>query len=610
MKSGQRSSGYPFGASRRIILQCILWYLVAVFAFSAVECATVSASVDREIEDRILSIEERIQPALVQAVWNLDRDLISLILDGVAADPAIRRVELRDTDGSTAASSAVRRSDSAWNDPAPGSDAASLRIFPLRYFSPGKPPRPIGELWVHSSDELRKARIRETVLFSLGRTALIALILTAILAVSIERGLGRPLRELARKIAQVDPVDPRRSRIDLDRSPSGELSLVADSFNAMAGKVGETMEALEESRARFWSAFEDSPIALWEEDFSAVKARVDEARAAGASDWRSYFADDARVAELRALIRIIDVNRATVALLGARDKREALGPLYDTIGDQALDALRAEFIALASGALSWEGDDTHSPPGGSPVSLHIRLVVVPGHESSWDRVLLSMQDVTERKNAERVLRSSLAEKELLLKEVHHRVKNNLQIICSLIGIQSGTADPDSETAAALADIESRVWSMALVHELLYESEDFAALDFPGYVRKLCDRVVSGFEDAPGRIRVDVDIRQEVRLVLEKAIPCGLLINELMVNSFKHAFPDGRRGTITVSMDREPDGTVSLRVADDGVGVADLAGARKPRSIGFTLVESLAAQLGGTVEFSGEGGFRSEFRFPG
>ena len=152
--------------------------------------------------------------------------------------------------------------------------------------------------------------------------------------------------------------------------------------------------------------------------------------------------------------------------------------------------------------------------------------------------------------------------------------------------------------------------MALVHELLYESDDFAALDFPGYVRKLCDRVVSGFEDAPGGIRVDVDIRQEVRLVLEKAIPCGLLINELVVNSFKHAFPDGRRGIITVSVDRDPDGTVLVRVADDGVGVADLAAARKPRSIGFTLVESLASQLGGTVELSGAGGFCSELRFPG
>jgi len=609
MERGPRPSGHPFGVSRRIILQCLLWYLIAVFAFSAVECATVSASVDREIEDRIIAIEERIQPALVQAVWNLDRDLISLILDGVAADPAIKRVELRDTDGSTAASSAVRRPDSEWNNPAPGPDVEGLRVFPLRYFSPGKPPRPIGELWVHSSDELRKARIRETVLFSLGRTTLIALILAAILAISIERGIGRPLRELARKIAQVDPVDPSRSRIELDRSPSGELALVADSFNAMAGKVSETMAALEESRARLWSAFEDSPIALWEEDFSAVKVRVDEARAAGVSDWRAYFAVDAQVAELRRLIKIIDVNRATVALLGARDKREALGPLYDTIGDQALDALRAEFIALASGSLSWEGEDVHHPAGGTPVSLQIRLVVVPGHESSWDRVLLSMQDITVQKNAEGVLRSSLAEKELLLKEVHHRVKNNLQIICSLIGIQSGTAAPDSETAAALDDIESRVWSMALVHELLYESDDFAALDFPGYVRKLCDRVVSGFEDAPGRIRVDVDIRQEVRLVLEKAIPCGLLINELVVNSFKHAFPDGRRGIITVSVDRDPDGTVLVRVADDGVGVADLATARKPRSIGFTLVESLASQLGGTVEFGGEGGFSSELRFP-
>ncbi|MFA6507766.1 MAG: histidine kinase dimerization/phosphoacceptor domain -containing protein [Treponemataceae bacterium] len=591
-----------FGAARRIILQCILWYILTAGIFAAFESATVSAKVDHDIAERILTLEKRVEPALAFALWNLDHDLVSLILSGVVDDPAIKRVELSDESGRI-----ITALDALEAKAVRARAGGPPRTFPLTHALPGKSARSIGSLTVIPSAELRMERIRDTFLFSIGRTALLVLILSVILTVAIERGLGRPLREFAKGISEVDPADPDKTPLILHGAPGGELTLAAEAFNGMARKVGETMSALTESRARLWSAFEDSPISLWEEDFSEVKRRVDGEK--GVSDWHAYFQSAERVHEFRRLIKIIDVNRSTLALLGISVKSQVLGPLFEAVEEEEILALRQEFIALAYGSLSWEGESVHQTRDGRKLVLRIRLGIVPGHELIWDRVLVSIVDVTEQKRAENVLRQSLAEKELLLKEVHHRVKNNLQIICSLISIQSGTVDPDSETAASLADIESRVWSMALVHELLYETQNFAALDFSGYVKRLCDRIISAYIDAPGRIRISVDIHDDVRLILEKAIPCGLLINELIVNSFKHAFPDGRKGAISVSMARTGDGEIRLVVSDDGVGIGDLSKMRKPKSIGFMLIENLANQLGGLISFRGTDGFQSELRFP-
>ncbi|HCM26343.1 MAG TPA: hypothetical protein DIC34_07355 [Treponema sp.] len=600
---GERPAKRGIGAAGKITLQCIFWYLLAAAAFTAVESATVSAKVDREIAERIFAFEKRAEPALVQALWNLDRDLVSLILGGVVDDPAIRRVELRDETGGTIA--VLAAADASYGPPSV--DGPPL-TFPLFRSSPERPAWPVGTLIVYPSAGLRTERIRDTFLFSLERTALLVLLLSVILSIAVERGLGRPLREFARRISEVDPADPDKSPIILHGAPVGELTLAAESFNAMADKVGESMTALTESRARLWSAFDDSPISLWEEDFSEVKRRIDEERRRGVTDWPAYFGSAERVKEYRRLIKIIDVNRSTLALLGMRDKSQVIGALFDFADDHEILALRLEFVAIASGALSWEGESVHQTKEGRKSALRIRLGIVPGHERNCDRVLVSMVDITEQKRADNVLRQSLAEKELLLKEVHHRVKNNLQIICSLISIQRDTVDSCSETAESLADIESRVLSMALVHELLYETSDFAALDFSGYIRRLCDRIISGYGDLHERIRISVEIQDEVRLVLEKAIPCGLLVNELVVNSFKHAFPDGRKGAISVSMERIGK-DIRLRVADDGIGVNDLSKMRKPKSIGFLLIDSLAKQLGGTVSFSGTGGFLTEFSFP-
>jgi PAS domain S-box-containing protein len=204
------------------------------------------------------------------------------------------------------------------------------------------------------------------------------------------------------------------------------------------------------------------------------------------------------------------------------------------------------------------------------------------------------REIVERESAESRVRAALAEKDVLLKEIHHRVKNNLQVIASLLYLQS----KDLAAPAAVrmfADSQHRVRSMALVHERLYRSSDLAHIDFAGYVRALGTHLVRAY--ATGATRLVVDVPDDVQLGIDLAVPCGLIVNELLSNALKHAFPgaDSAPGVITVALKRDAAGRLRLSVRDNGVGLPREVDFEAPASLGLQLVHMLARQLGGTVE---------------
>jgi two-component sensor histidine kinase/ABC-type amino acid transport substrate-binding protein len=368
--------------------------------------------------------------------------------------------------------------------------------------------------------------------------------------------------------------------------------------------------ALHASERRLRGIFEDSPVAIWEEDFSRVKKRLDEARAAGVGDWEEYFGPSERVMEFASLVKLLDVNRATLKLLGHERKAEILRGLSSIFSEEGASALRAEFVALAGGLNSFEGETVHLNARRERVFVQFKLSIMPGYEGTWSRVLITTVDISERVGAERALMRSLAEKEMLLREVHHRVKNNLQVICSLINLQRGEEGESSPVDRPLVDMEARIRAMSFVHEILYQSDNYAAVDYSSYLNHLCAYLLEAYAINPGRIKFAVSVA-DIRLPLDTAITCGLLINELVVNALKHAFPDGRSGTIDVRMARVEGDRIELVVGDDGIGIPGLELERgKRRSIGITLVTSLAGQLGGECLITGARGVVARVVFPG
>jgi PAS domain S-box-containing protein len=197
----------------------------------------------------------------------------------------------------------------------------------------------------------------------------------------------------------------------------------------------------------------------------------------------------------------------------------------------------------------------------------------------------------QRQRSEEKIRKSLEEKEVLLKEIHHRVKNNLQIISSLLNLQSGQVK-DRSLLELLRESQNRIRSMALIHERLYRSEDFSRVDFNQYVTGLTTYLVRSYATASRSINLHVDV-QDVSLGVDVAIPCGLIINELVSNCLKHAFPLGGEGNLTVSLRREG-GSHLLRVEDNGTGLPGNIDLKKTESLGLQLVETLTTQIGGTM----------------
>ncbi len=215
-------------------------------------------------------------------------------------------------------------------------------------------------------------------------------------------------------------------------------------------------------------------------------------------------------------------------------------------------------------------------------------------------------DITERKQTEARVEATLREKEVLLREIHHRVKNNLQIISSLLNLQAGFIQ-DDQARKVYKESQDRVRSMALLHAILYQSRNLAAIDFAQYVRRLTLHLLHSYAAAARGIRVNIDVHP-VQFGMETAIPCGLIINELVSNALQHAFPENRGGEIKIDLHPNADSTYTLRVGDDGVGLPATIDLQNPESLGLQLVSTLSGQLEGEMQMHRNGGTAFQITF--
>ena len=217
-----------------------------------------------------------------------------------------------------------------------------------------------------------------------------------------------------------------------------------------------------------------------------------------------------------------------------------------------------------------------------------------------------LRDVTQRVAAEEKIKASLREKEALLKEIHHRVKNNLQVVTSLLGLQSRAAT-DEQTRKMFQESQNRIHSMALLHESLYQSNNLSMIDFPDYIRQLASHLFHSYGVRSDRIHLSTNL-DELYLNLDSAVPCGLIINELLSNSLKYAFPDGREGEVRIELHEHSDGKALLIVADNGIGLRSDIDWVTARSLGLRLVRSLAEQLGAKIEVKSNTGTEVQLTF--
>jgi PAS domain S-box-containing protein len=251
-------------------------------------------------------------------------------------------------------------------------------------------------------------------------------------------------------------------------------------------------------------------------------------------------------------------------------------------------------------------DSAHIRKDGTvmPVEINARMYEYDGNKA----YLSFVRDITERNKMENRILSSLEEKEVLLREIHHRVKNNMTVISSMLALQSRFISNDHDRQM-FDEARARIKTMAIIHEKLYQSGDMSKIKTSDYLGDILNEITTSYAINNGRITVRTDI-QDITLSIDSAIPFGLILNELVSNAMKHAFPELRQGEIKVDIALSITNDIRLSVADNGVGLPDDLASRKSASLGLNIVDALVRQVRGELKLHKDSGTRFDITFPG
>jgi len=398
-----------------------------------------------------------------------------------------------------------------------------------------------------------------------------AILLATGLGILVSRSISIPINKL-RDVAEELGGGNLSVRANVDSRD--EIGALANTFNQMAAERQQAEEALRDSEERFRQMAENM-----REVFFLVDHQNNE---------------------------VLYINRAYEEVFG-----RSCESLYEQPSTW-LEAIHPEDIGLVNEAFEkqittgrFDEEFRIIRPDGSIRWIHDSVVPIRDELGQITRLVGIAEDITEHRKAADKIKASLNEKEVLLKEINHRVKNNLQIISSLLNLQSRDIK-DERALRSFQVSQDRIKAMALVHEKLYQSEDLARIDFGEYIRSLATDLGSSYGLSSREIALKIDV-EGILLGVDIAIPCGIIVNELVANSLKHAFPGNRSGEIAISF-REFEGQYTMVIKDDGVGLPDDLDISRSSSLGLTIVNALTGQLGGTIELARNGGSEVSITF--
>jgi PAS domain S-box-containing protein len=296
--------------------------------------------------------------------------------------------------------------------------------------------------------------------------------------------------------------------------------------------------------------------------------------------------------------RFLEANPAIVRMFGYESKKEFLALNVADLYQNTEDRTKFNAKMMIEGFVKDE-ELQLKKKNGTPLIGSVSAVAVKGEEriiKYYDGII---EDITERKRTEEQIKASLKEKETLLQEIHHRVKNNMQIISSLLNLQAKQTK-DNDFVRMVKASQSRIRSMALIHDNLYRSQDLSRINFSEYIRALTVQILQFNQVDSNLIQLKMNL-EDVFLDIQTAIPSGLILNELITNSLKHAFPDGRGGEIMIELHTLAEHSFQIIVTDNGVGIPKDQDISHSTTMGLQIVTSLLNQLEGTMELKGEGG---------
>ena len=346
------------------------------------------------------------------------------------------------------------------------------------------------------------------------------------------------------------------------------------------------------------------------------RQRIEEALRESEQQFRAAFHQAAvGIAHVTIDGRWLLVNQKLCDIVGYTPEQLQLLTFQDITHPDDLDA-DLEYVEdiLADNIQTYSMEKRYFRKDSSIVWVNLTISLMREHSGEPKYFIYVVEDISERQAAlrdrqqwEKQIQASLLEKEVLLKEIYHRVKNNLQVISSLLSLQSAYIK-DQDDLIIFQQSQQRIASMALVHEKLYQSQDLAKINFSEYIRDLVASLFSAYEVNEDAIALIINIDEQVFLGLDTAIPCSLIIHELVSNSLKYAFPTGRNGTIYIELSKNNDHQVTLIVSDNGIGLPSNFNFKNMASLGWQLVDALINQIAGNIDIQGAIGVECQVTF--
>lgn len=521
-----------------------------------------------ESRSRISAVEEDVGalyaaqlPGIAEGLWNYDEKLLRAFSEAARLYPYVNYIRIAD-EGSILVEGGERKAGSL------------AKSFSLDRAVKGKSLR-IGTLELEIDSSRIRADVGESVIASFVPEICFLAVVSLIFFLSFSRLITRHLATIAASIESFDS-SAGAPLLALDKADRGdELDLLVRSLNASS-------DNLRLARASELQALEG--MRLSEE---RNRILVDEA-------------PDAILMYDASIARFVSCNRQAELLFGRnRDEimRSDLGELYcpEQPGGLTVEQCVAESTAEAFSGSKVVGRRRIARPNGEILVCELRMVAVP--PLGPDMLRASYLDITERVLAEGDLVRSLREKETLLQEINHRTKNNMQLIISMLSMRAAECG-DERVDSIVEDMNGRIASIALVHEKLYESRDLSRIDLAGYVEDLVMEIRNAYLSYCPGVSMLIEAEKGIVATIDTAVPCGLALNELIVNSILHAFPSKLEGKVNVRLSRDEAGGIILSVADDGVGFPPGFDFRKDGKTGIrTILALIESQLRGAIEYS-------------
>lgn len=384
------------------------------------------------------------------------------------------------------------------------------------------------------------------------------------------------------------------------------LAAMRRALDLHATKLGlkQADEELADTEAHYHVLFNDLSDAVAEEDFSKVKEIIDEL--GPGVDYEAYFSSHPEeVRRCASLIRIVDFNQEYLRINNVIDRSDMPPSISSFVPDGVLPIIQREIVSLAEGDRSMRVSFRNTMEDSSVEYIRLKLSLVSGHESDWSSVLVYFTDVTAEMRTRETLEALLKEKEVLMQELEHRVKNNLSIVSSILGMEAADAG-DEKAKSTFLEAQLRIQSISLIYELLAHSSPGSTINCKSYLSDLSKLLYETYVRREEEVSLRVEV-EDFAIDVKRGVYLGLIINELLTNSFKYAFPD-RKGSVSLSLATSED-KLSLAVEDDGVGAGEGFAWGQASGLGSKLIDMLVLQLKGSLELRTSPGFRVAIGIP-